>query len=78
MCGGCRITIDKQKFGRNAYNDLYHWTARYSYLEKLIAEGREDLHIVYIDPDVLVRCWTLAGSCGPPCCVHLESPHRVH
>ena len=49
-----RITIDKQKFGRNAYNDLYHWTARYSYLEKLIAEGREDYHIVYIDPDVLV------------------------
>ena len=50
----CRIQIDKQKFGRNQYNDLYHWTARYSYLEKLLAEGREEFNIIYIDPDVLV------------------------
>lgn len=49
-----RIVIDKHKFGRNAYNDLYHWTARYSFLEKLLDEGREMYNIVYVDPDVLI------------------------
>ena len=44
----------QEKFGRNAYNDLYHWTARYSYLEKLISEGRENYNVVYIDPDILI------------------------
>ena len=39
---------------RNAYNDLYHWTARYSFLEKLISEGREMYNVVYIDPDILI------------------------
>ena len=39
---------------RNAYNDLYHWTARYSFLEKLISEGREHYNVVYIDPDILI------------------------
>ena len=43
-CCGCR----------NAYNDLYHWTARYSFLEKLISEGREHYNVVYIDPDILI------------------------
>ena len=41
-------------FRRNAYNDLYHWTARYSFLEKLITEGREMYNVVYIDPDILI------------------------
>lgn len=49
-----RIDVDKTKFGRNAYNDLYHWTARYSFLEKLISEGREMYNVVYIDPDILI------------------------
>ena len=43
-----------QKFGRNEYNDFYHWTARYSFLEKLQAEGQEHYNIVFMDPDIYV------------------------
>ena len=25
----CRIDIDKKVYGRNEYNDFYHWTARH-------------------------------------------------
>ena len=47
-----RLKVDKSKFGRNEYNDLYHWAARYSMLEKLTAEGK-DRHA--------------PGSCSWPC-----------
>ena len=50
-----RLNIDKAKFGRNEYNDLYHWAARYSMLEKLAAEGNDKYNVVFMDPDVLVR-----------------------
>ena len=49
-----RLNIDKSKFGRNEYNDLYHWAARYSMLEKLAAEGADKYNVVFMDPDVLV------------------------
>jgi len=29
MCLFCRVNIDKRVYGRNEYNDFYHWTARY-------------------------------------------------
>ncbi|KAK9816820.1 hypothetical protein WJX72_005362 [[Myrmecia] bisecta] len=49
-----RITIDKKKYGRNVWNDWYHWTARYSMLEKLRDEGKTNYNVVFIDPDVFI------------------------
>ena len=65
-----RLNIDKSKFGRNEYNDLYHWAARYSMLEKLVAEGNDrcvhralPVSLVVCSPALCLQC-LMQNSCA--------------
>ncbi len=74
-----RVSVDKEKLGRNAYANYFQFKGQLAYLRKLQSEG-EGKHVVFLDMDVLVvdsiaevRCVELEDFVTIPC----ASPTKV-